>query len=228
MTKYKTIKYCIFDVDGLLLDTETIYTEVTSEILKRYGKEFTWKVKAGMMGKKAREAAEYLINELQIDLDIDDYLKERSEMHEKLFPFCKKMPGALDLIKNLKAKNIPIAVATSSNKNAFAQKSQNHKDMFDLFDCIVTGDNENVKQGKPSPDIFQEAARQLNVENPEDCLVFEDAPSGVQAGINANMSVVWVPDPRLEIDEKISGNEKVEMLSSLENFKPENWGIPSF
>ena len=45
--------------------------------------------------------------------------------------------------------------------------------MFNLFDCIVTGDNENVKNGKPAPDIFLEAARQLKVENPEDCLVFE-------------------------------------------------------
>ena len=140
------------------------------------------------------------------------------------------MPGVLKLVKHLKKHEIPIAVATSSHRKAFHLKTQNNQELFSLYGKNITcGDDEDHIRGKPHPDIFKEAAKKLSPkawENPSSCLVFEDAPSGVLAGLNAGMHVVWIPDPNLRVDQELA-SRCLRVLSSMEEFDPSSVGLPS-
>uniref|UniRef100_A0A0A9DV18 glycerol-1-phosphatase n=1 Tax=Arundo donax TaxID=35708 RepID=A0A0A9DV18_ARUDO len=209
-------------------DTEGFYTEVQEKILARYGKVFDWSLKAKMMGKKAAESARIFVDECGLAglLTPEQFLEERESMLQELFPSCTKLPGVLRLIHHLHANGIPMAVATGSHKRHFALKTQNHQEMFSLMHHVVMGDDPEVKAGKPSPDIFLAAMRRFegNVE-PSKCLVFEDAPSGVAAAKNAGMSVVMVPDPRLDVSYHQGADQ---VLRSLLDFKPSEWGLPPF
>ncbi|CAG8510960.1 1134_t:CDS:10, partial [Ambispora gerdemannii] len=181
-------------------DTESIYTIVTSKILARFGLEYDWELKTRMMGRRDRDAAEILIRETGLDMTVDDYLRERNAEQVKLFPHCKILPGVMRLVKHLKSHNIPIVVATSSLRGHFNLKTINHQELFSLFMGVVCGDDPNIKNGKPAPDLFLAAHKLLGNLPKEQCLVFEDAVVGVKAAKNAGMHVVWVPDPRtLEI-----------------------------
>ncbi|EKM54781.1 uncharacterized protein PHACADRAFT_210564 [Phanerochaete carnosa HHB-10118-sp] len=85
------VEYVIFDMDGLLIDSERVYTEVTNNILARYGKEMTWDIKAGLMGKPEREAAAHLLSffpDLPPDFTIDTYLSERRAGQDALSVIC--------------------------------------------------------------------------------------------------------------------------------------------
>lgn len=218
----------LFDMDGLLLDTENFYTEVQTKILARYGKEFSWALKAKMMGKKALEAGQVFIAEtgLQGILTAEDFIKEREKMLHDLFPKCQLMPGAERLIRHLHNHGVPMAVATSSHRTHFDMKTQKYLDLFGLMHHIVVGDDPMVTRGKPSPDIFQVAAQRFGESNfePGKFLVFEDAPTGVQAAKNASMPVVMVPHP--ELDKSLIDGDQV--LSSLLDFDPSFWGLPAF
>uniref|UniRef100_A0A0E0LST0 glycerol-1-phosphatase n=1 Tax=Oryza punctata TaxID=4537 RepID=A0A0E0LST0_ORYPU len=134
--------------------------------------------------------------------------------------------GVLRLIHHLHANGVPMAVATGSHKRHFTLKTQNHKEMFTMMHHVVMGDDPDVKTGKPSPDIFLAAMRRFegNIE-PSNCLVFEDAPSGVAAAKNAGMYAVMVPDPRLDVSYHKGADQ---VLSSLLDFKPGEWGLPPF
>ncbi|KAM7249676.1 hypothetical protein ACFE04_026788 [Oxalis oulophora] len=170
------ITHVVFDMDGLLLDTEKFYDEVQEAILARYNKRYDWSLKAKMMGKKAIEASRVFVEENGISglLSPEDFLVEREAMLQNMFPTSELMPGAGRLVKHLHSKGIPIA-------------------------------------GGPI--------------DPEKVLVFEDAPSGVLAAKNAGMSVVMVPDARLDI----SYHKNADLvLNSLTDFKPEGWGLPPF
>jgi len=91
---------------------------------------------------------------------------------------------------------------------------------------IVTGDDPDVKAGKPSPDIFLAAMRRFECDvEPSNCLVFEDAPLGVAAAKTAGMHVVMVPDARLDVSHH---KEADQVLSSLLDFNPSAWGLPVF
>jgi beta-phosphoglucomutase-like phosphatase (HAD superfamily) len=125
----------------------------------------------------------------------------------------------MKLVRHLKGKGIPIAVATSSHRKAFELKSSQNGELFDLFDEIVCGDDMEIKKGKPAPDLFLTAAKKLghDLEDCSNCLVFEDAPSGVTAGLNANMAVCWVHDIKMSVDEHLKSNVH-ECIHSMELF----------
>ncbi|CAG8468403.1 46349_t:CDS:2 [Gigaspora margarita] len=168
-----------------------------------------------------------LINETGIDMTVEEYSKERDKGLLERFPTIKLMPGVMRLVKHLKAHNIPIAVATSSLRNSFEIKSTNLREFFSMFDGIVCGNDPEVKCGKPAPDIFLVASKEIGSPPVEQCLVFEDAINGIKAAKNAGMNVVWVAHKGLaEVCPGDNGAD--EKLLSLEDFNPEKYGLPPF
>lgn len=227
--KFKHVTHVLFDMDGLLLDTEKFYSLVQENILVGYGKHFDWSLKAKMMGKKALEAAQIFVKESGLEgvLTPEDFVKRREEMLHDLFPDSELMPGAERLVRHLHAHGVPMALATSSHRRHYELKTTKHKDLFSLMHHIVVGDDLEIKQGKPSPDIFLVAAKRF--EDPslkvDKVLVLEDAPTGVAAARSAGMSVVMVPDQNLD---KSLCHEANEVLNSLMDFVPSDWGLPEY
>jgi len=219
---FRPIRAVLYDMDGLLLDTEVFYTEVTQYIVSRYGKTFDWSTKSQMIGRPALDSARYLVEALDLPIAPEVYLKEREALLLERFPQAQAKPGAEQLIRHLAECGVPQAVATSSTRAFFELKTQHHA-WFDLFQCVVTSDHPAVKQGKPAPDIFLAAAEQLQTPA-VNCLVFEDAPSGMQAALAAEMAVVIVPDPNMTMDHFASAHQ---VLSSLADFDPVLWSLPA-
>jgi pseudouridine-5'-monophosphatase len=186
--------HVIFDMDGVLLDTERLYTEATQLIVGRYGKTFDWSVKGNMIGRPALDAARYLVDALDLPIKPEDYLAERSVIFEELMPTAEPMPGARALTTALAARRVPMAVASSSSRAMFELKTTRHRGWFASFSTIVLGDDPRVRRGKPAPDIFLVAAECLGA-TPFGCVVIEDAPAGIEAARAAGMQVVAVPDP---------------------------------
>ncbi|XP_004524722.1 probable pseudouridine-5'-phosphatase isoform X1 [Ceratitis capitata] len=227
MCEFKKVTHCIFDMDGLLLDTEQLYSKATQDILDPYGKTYTWDVKVSVMGLQSQQLAEAIVSSYDLPISWEEYAEKQRERTEQLMSKAEMMPGAERLLRHLHAHNIPIALATSSGEHMVEIKITNHGEVFSLFHHRVCGSTDpEVKEGKPSPDIFLIAASRFpDKPDPSKCLVFEDAPNGVTAALSAGMQVVMVPDVRMS-EELRKGATKV--LKSLEDFRPEEFGLPPF
>lgn len=216
------ITHAIFDNDGLLLDTEPFYTRAHEIVAARYGKVFDWSVKSRMIGLRAHDSAAVMIASLQLPITVDQYLEERKHLLEEMFPQAEPMPGAVRLTSHLRRIGIPQAVASSSDRHNFDLKLTKHKDWFRIFECVVLGDDPEIKHGKPAPDMFLVTAERLGA-NPSRCLVFEDSPAGIEAARAAGMYAVAVPDPHME---DTAYPDAHQIIRDLNYFDFSYWGLP--
>ncbi|XP_022912262.2 pseudouridine-5'-phosphatase-like [Onthophagus taurus] len=225
------ITHCIFDMDGLMLDTETIYEKVYDEIANEYGKSYTNEVKLKILGRPEIDGANIFVQELGIPLTGKEFLSKFKPIALERLQNPEFLPGVVKLIKHLSKHNIPMSIATSSAEDVATVKLKNHKEIFDLFYHMVCGSSDpEVKNGKPAPDIYLICASRFpDNPKPENVLVFEDAPNGVEGAITAGMSCVMVPDE--EIQNNLSNLLKKQptlIINSLEDFKPELFNIPKY
>jgi len=187
--------HVIFDLDGVLLDSEKLYTEATQSVVGQYGKTFDWSLKSRMMGRHELEAAELLVNTLELPITAEEYLRRQLPIAERLFPTARELPGAEAFVAKLAKLGHILAVGTSSTRRLYDLKTS-HLPWFGVFSAVVSGDHPEVRALKPAPDIFLAAARAIAGE-PSKCLVIEDSPAGVLAARAAGMSVIAIPDPAL-------------------------------
>jgi pseudouridine-5'-monophosphatase len=216
------LTHIIFDNDGLLLDTEPFYTKAHQIVAARYGKVFDWSVKSRMIGLRAEDSARVMIHALQLPISVAEYLEERKHLLAEMFPQAEPMPGAVRLTMHLHQNGIPQAVATSSDRHNFDLKITRHKEWFSIFECLLMGDDPEIKHGKPAPDIFLLAAKRLQA-SPEHCLVFEDSPAGVEAAHAAGMFVIAVPDPHMDDGAYLHADQIIRSLNELDLCR---WNLP--
>uniref|UniRef100_A0A1I7W272 HAD-superfamily hydrolase n=2 Tax=Loa loa TaxID=7209 RepID=A0A1I7W272_LOALO len=227
------ITHVIFDLDGLLIDTEPTYTESHTFAMKHYGKNFTLDLKSITMGMTHDPAIKMLLDKVGLTDKVT--VKEYDNFYhpillEKL-PQCPKMPGALRLVRHFHSHNIPMAICSGSSSNSFKFKTMNHKDLIDLIPLQVKCSSDpEIKEGKPSPEAYLVTMQRFRNPPvaPSNVLVFEDAPNGVLAAIRAGMNVIMVPDLRYAKVPDEGKEQVVEVLKSLEDFRPESVGLPAF
>ncbi|PVH85266.1 HAD-like protein [Cadophora sp. DSE1049] len=228
-TDFPAIRACIFDMDGLLINTEDIITASTNLILKKYNRPpLTPSLRTRLMGIPDSTNSDLFHAWAQLPISRAQYSSEQSAETHRTFPSCTPMPGAATLLRNLSqarsistGEKIELALASSTKKVTFELKTQREeiKSLLGVFreERRVLGDDERVRKGrgKPAPDIYLVALEALNSSlvksaeqeegdkepiMPNECLVFEDSIVGVEAGRRAGMRVVWVPHVEL-VDE---------------------------
>lgn len=187
--------HVIFDLDGVLLDTERLYTEATQAVVGEFGKTFDWALKVQMMGRHEGEAAQLLVETLALPISAEEYLRRQLPIAEQLFRSAVEVPGAAAFVAQLSERGHTLAVGTSSTRRLYDLKTS-HLAWFSAFSAVISGDHPDVRHLKPAPDIFLAAARAIGGE-PARCLVIEDSPAGVLAARAAGMSVIAIPDPAL-------------------------------
>ncbi|KUJ16252.1 HAD-like protein [Mollisia scopiformis] len=224
---FPPIRACLFDMDGLLLDSEDKYTICTNTVLQKYGRPpLPWSIKAQLQGRPGPAASKILHEWAQLPVSQEVFYAETKDLQKIHFPDSKPLPGVEKLLGDLatakvkgeKAGKVHIALATSSHEANFKLKTSHLEELFTVFssDRRVLGDDQRIAEGrgKPSPDIYLLALQTINSSlepgeeeiRPEECLVFEDSVPGVEAGRRAGMRVIWCPHP--ELRKEYTGKEE--------------------
>lgn len=218
----RPVRCLIYDLDGLLLDTESINDQVTQTIAQRYGKAFQASTKAQVVGRDALTSARLWVEALALPLTAQEFLAERRALIRSLRPTAQPMPGALDLTQRLHQAGVPQAIATSSSRDPFAWKAEPHQAWLACFQAIVLSDDPAVGgRSKPAPDLFLVAADRLGYD-PADCLVLEDSPAGIAAAEAAGMRSIAIPDPLVD---RSLYQAAAAILPDLTAFDPVAWGL---
>lgn len=180
----------VFDLDGLMFNTEDLYQDVGQEVLARRGKQITKQLLDEMIGRKADVALQIMIDWHNLDATVETLASESIDiMFEMLPDRLAPLPGLLDLLNALERANMPKAIATSSSRE-FVTRVLGLFDLEHRFASIFTA--EDITHGKPAPDIYQLAANSLEFE-PRQTMVLEDSQIGCQAGVSAGAYTVAVP-----------------------------------
>lgn len=221
------IKAVLFDMDGLMVDTESLATEAFIHSAKKQGYDMTKEETLLVLGFTTKSIYDFWekyfknsdVSGKQL---VDDHYKYIEDILFTTGP--RKMPYIEELLKYLKDSNYKVAVASSSNMNHIINNMEK-TGLKKYIDEFASG--AEVENGKPAPDVFLLAAKRLGVK-PEECLVLEDSKAGVIAGSSAGAKVIMIPDmfkPDEVCKEKAYRivNNLGEVISILEEKNNENF-----
>lgn len=185
-------KAVIFDLDGLLIDSEPVFYHIFQEIVGEYGYEFSLEIYIRQYsGKTSVQNITQLITSYELPMTVEEGLRKEVEIEKRLTAQGVALKrGARELLAYLKAHGFRIAIASSSTKErAFLILRQHGVDGY--FEESVFA--HEVAKGKPDPEVFLKASAKLGMK-PEECLVLEDSGAGIQAADAARIPVICIPD----------------------------------
>lgn len=189
------IRAVLFDMDGLMLNTEDIYQLVGTELLNRRGKLFEDDLRNSMMGQPAEAALAVMIKWHGLADTVEALAIESEQVFwEFVGDRLEVMPGLLELLDFVEQQRLPKAVATSGARN-YAQELLSRANLLDRYEFVVTAND--ITHGKPHPEIYELAAGKLNF-TPAESLVLEDSHNGCRSGAAAGAYTVAVPSPHSE------------------------------
>jgi HAD superfamily hydrolase (TIGR01509 family) len=204
-------KLIIFDMDGVLLDSEKLYMDMNQIFFKNLGAEISIEEHQTFVGISATKMWSYIKEKFNLQNSVDELISLEKELKHKTLRETNLTPtiGVLDFLKYLKVNGHIVTIASSGlkkNIDLILQKLE----MGEYFDLIVSG--EQVEKGKPDPDIFLKVAKHYE-RVPEDCIVIEDSTNGVLAAKAANMFCIGYFNPN-------SGNQDLSKADIIiESFK---------
>jgi HAD superfamily hydrolase (TIGR01509 family) len=182
---------CLFDLDGLLLDTEPLHSEAWQQAADHFGLILSVDQLLALRGRRrldcAKQVCHWIEEAGQVVPSLDALLAVRQPIAERLLPSAQPMPGAVGLIAACTARGVPMAMVTSSSRAAVALKEAPHP-WLAAITVRVHGDDPALRAGKPAPDPYLLAAQRLGVD-PRMCWAFEDSQAGVQAAVAAGCLV---------------------------------------
>ena len=201
----------IFDLDGVLADSEQWWTEIDAKLLAEHGVTYRGEYHQNVVGVSYRVAVEFYKKAFGLSLATDEMMRRRGEIATEFFAnHVGLFPNVKEVLEELRQMKLHLAVATSS-VSASARPFLDRHQLTGFFEVIVTG--EEVEHGKPAPDIYLCAAQKLGI-RADACLVIEDALPGVAAAKAASMRVVAIPDRRF-VDPRDYEKEADYVLNSL-------------
>ncbi len=186
------IEACIFDLDGVIVDTAKYHYLAWKRLAKELGFDFSENDNEQLKGVSRMTSLDILLGIGELTFSQEEKLELADKKNKWYVEYISKMtpeeilPGVINFINNIKDNNIKIALASAS-KNAMTILKQ--IDMVNYFDVVIDGTK--VTKAKPNPEVFLKSAKELGVE-PKYCIVFEDAVAGIQAAINAKMCNVGI------------------------------------
>jgi HAD superfamily hydrolase (TIGR01509 family) len=206
----------VFDLDGVLLDSEAAWVGVKKEFTEETGGHWKEEAQWDMLGMSSIEWSRYMHDELgvpvppeQISSEVADRL---AQQYRERLPL---LPGAVEAVRSL-ARQWPLGLATSSNRNVIDLVLEK-AGLADVFAATVS--SEEVERGKPAPDVYLETARRLSVE-PAECVAVEDSTNGIRSAHAAEMAVIAVPNRDFPPEPEALGLADLT-LDSLEELTPE-------
>lgn len=198
-------KAVIFDMDGLMIDSERVtYNEYVKKLAELGHHDFTEELYRNCLGKNKQGICQVFIDHYGQDFPMDEVWDDvHVWIDESLRQYVPKKKGLVELLEYLKANNYKTIVATSSGR-ARVDEILKNADLTKYFDDTICGDE--VTHGKPHPEIFLTACQKLDVK-PEEALVLEDSEAGILAAYDGHIDVICVPDmkyPEPQFVEKVT------------------------
>ena len=192
------IEAIIFDMDGLLIDSEPDWERARVKFAAQTGKPWVLQDQLNVMGMGSREWAEYMITRLDLNLSAQEV--QTTIIDQMIGFYQERLPFRAHAVEAVRwaAANYPTALASGSMRQLIDLVVQS-PELEGCFDVILSCDE--VGPGKPNPEVYLETARRLGIA-PEKCLCLEDSPKGVLAGWRAGMYVINVPDPKYPLAEE--------------------------
>jgi HAD superfamily hydrolase (TIGR01509 family) len=206
----------IFDLDGLLLESEQVWNAAKERLTNERGGRWRDEARGEMLGMSSPEWSRYMREELSVPMAPEEISAEVVRlMREEYRRELPVLPGAADAVARLAAR-WPLGLASSSNREVIDMVLERAR-WADLFAATVS--SEEVARGKPAPDVYLEAARLLGAP-PERCVAVEDSSAGIRSADAAGLAVVAVPNRDYRPEDDVLAEARV-VLSSLRDLEPD-------